>query len=149
MTYLDNRYQRHVKELYPKPPKPEKRLEFCVISAWAMVIAMFWFGWTSYASIHWIVPIIATALLGFSILGMFVSLFNYIIDVYLWVAASALAATTVARSVFGAAFPTFASQMYAKLGVHWASSLLGFLALLMACVLLRSRYPFLSCGIHG
>ena len=58
--------------------------------------------------------------------------FNYIIDVYLWAAASALAGTTVIRSAFGAAFPLFANQMYSKLGTQWASSLLGFLALLMA-----------------
>jgi hypothetical protein len=58
--------------------------------------------------------------------------FNYIIDVYLWAAASALAGATVARSACGAAFPLFATQMYAKLGTQWASSLLGFLALLMA-----------------
>lgn len=32
-------------------------------------------------------------------------LFNYIIDVYLFAAASALAATTVVRSLFGAIFP--------------------------------------------
>ena len=31
--------------------------------------------------------------------------FNYIIDVYLWSAASALSATTVCRSAFGAGFP--------------------------------------------
>ena len=54
------------------------------------------------------------------------------IDVYLWAAASALAATTVCRSFFGAGFPLFAGQMYEKLGTQWASSLLGFLALLMA-----------------
>jgi len=34
------------------------------------------------------------------------------------------------RSSFGAAFPLFAGAMFSKLGVGWASSLLGFLALL-------------------
>jgi hypothetical protein len=63
---------------------------------------------------------------------MFVSCFNYIIDVYLWAAASALAGTTVVRSLFGAGFPLFATQMYAKLGTQWASSLLGFIALVLA-----------------
>ena len=58
--------------------------------------------------------------------------FNYIIDVYLWSAASALSAATVCRSAFGAGFPLFATQMYEKLGPQWASSLLGFLALVMA-----------------
>lgn len=33
------------------------------------------------------------------------------------------------RSSFGAGFPLFATAMYNKLGVGWASSLLGFLAI--------------------
>ncbi|WVF67479.1 hypothetical protein IAT40_002235 [Kwoniella sp. CBS 6097] len=132
MTVIEPRFQRHAKAVAPLPPKPEKRLELCVISGWSLVIAMFWFGWTSYSSIHWISPVIAGGLIGVATLGMFVSLFNYIIDVYLWSAASALAGATVVRSLFGAAFPLFATQMYEKLGTQWASSLLGFLALVLA-----------------
>lgn len=59
---------------------------------------------------------------------------NHIIDSYLWSAASALSASTVVRSAFGAGFPLFASQMYSKLGTQWASSLLGFIALVLAPV---------------
>ncbi|WWC63519.1 uncharacterized protein I303_106122 [Kwoniella dejecticola CBS 10117] len=132
MTIIEPRFQRYAKRVAPLPPAPEKRLELCVISGWSLVIAMFWFGWTSYSSIHWISPVIAGGLIGIGTLGMFVSLFNYIIDVYLWSAASALAGATIVRSLFGAAFPLFASQMYEKLGTQWASSLLGFLALVMA-----------------
>ncbi|OWZ29802.1 polyamine transporter 1 [Cryptococcus neoformans AD2-60a] len=131
LTVIEPRYQRHAKKVAPNPPKPEKRLELCVISGFSLVIAMFWFGWTSYSSIHWISPVLAGGLIGVGVLGMFVSLFNYIIDVYLWSAASALASATVVRSLFGAGFPLFATQMYDRLGTQWASSLLGFLALLM------------------
>lgn len=44
------------------------------------------------------------------------------------VAASAIAANTFLRSFFGAGFPLFATQMFNNLGVEWAGSLLGFLA---------------------
>jgi hypothetical protein len=54
----------------------------------------------------------------------------YSSDAYLASAASALAINTVVRSAFGAGFPLFASQMFKKLGVPGASSLLGGLALL-------------------
>ena len=53
---------------------------------------------------------------------------NYIIDCYLMNANSAIAGNTLMRSFFGAGFPLFATQMYHKLGVDWATSLLGFLA---------------------
>jgi len=52
-------------------------------------------------------------------------------------AASVLAANSVLRSLFGAAFPLFTTYMYQNLGIHWASSVPGFLALM--CV----PFPFL------
>ncbi|WVQ79707.1 hypothetical protein IAT38_001807 [Cryptococcus sp. DSM 104549] len=132
VTVIEPRFQRHAKAVAPSPPEPERRLELCVISGISLVISMFWFGWTSYSSIHWISPVLAGGLIGVATLGMFVSLFNYIIDVYLWSAASALAVATVFRSLFGAGFPLFATQMFEKLGTQWASSLLGFIALVLA-----------------
>jgi len=63
MTVIEPRYLRHAAR-HPGAPKPEKRLELCMISAWALVIAMFWFAWTSYASIHWISPVLAGGLIG-------------------------------------------------------------------------------------
>lgn len=44
---------------------------------------------------------------------------------------SALAGNTLIRSSFGAAFPLFGAPMYHRLGVNWASSLLGFLVIAM------------------
>lgn len=52
-------------------------------------------------------------------------------DSYTIYAASVLAATAMLRSFFGAAFPLFVSQMYAALGIHWASSVPAFLTLAM------------------
>lgn len=133
MTVIEPRYLRYAAQVAPEMPKPEKRLELCIISAWCLVVAMFWFGWTGgYSSVHWMSPVLAGGLIGVGVLGMFVSCFNYLVDTYLWAAASALAATTVCRSAFGAGFPLFATQMFEKLGVQWASSLLGFIALLLA-----------------
>ena len=56
---------------------------------------------------------------------------NYFIDVYMWHANSAIAGNTFIRSLFGAGFPLFAVQMFHKLGVNWAASLLGFLCIAM------------------
>ena len=44
-------------------------------------------------------------------------------------AASAIAANTVLRSVFGAVLPLAGLDMYDKLGLGWGNSLLGFVAL--------------------
>lgn len=47
-------------------------------------------------------------------------------------AASVLAANSVLRSLFGAAFPLFTEQMYTNLGLHWAASVPAFLS--VACI---------------
>lgn len=69
--------------------------------------------------------------MGTGILLILVNGLNYIVDVYKANANSAIAANTVVRALFGAVFPLFAESMYARLGVPWATSLLGFLTLSM------------------
>ena len=46
--------------------------------------------------------------------------------------ASALAANTVIRSAVAAAFPLFTVQMFNRLGINWACTLIGLLGLLLA-----------------
>ena len=65
---------------------------------------------------------------------IFMALLNYLTDAYEIYAASAMAAASCSRSIFGAVLPLAAKPMYEKLGVAWASSLLGFLSLGMSIV---------------
>ncbi|KAJ9272836.1 hypothetical protein DTO212C5_1097 [Paecilomyces variotii] len=74
---------------------------------------------------------------GFGMVLVFLSIMNYLIDAYTIFAASVLAANSVLRSCFGAAFPLFTTYMYNNLGIHWASSIPAFLA--VACI----PFPFL------
>jgi hypothetical protein len=54
---------------------------------------------------------------------------TYLVDCYGKYAASALAANTVLRSIFGCILPLAGPTMYSKLGLGWGNSLLGFVAL--------------------
>ncbi|KAK7416886.1 hypothetical protein QQX98_004944 [Neonectria punicea] len=114
------------------PLAPEMRLPGGMIGSIALPAGMFWFAWTTYSSVYWLSPVAAGVPFGFGLTLIFTAVFSYLIDAYTIYAASALAANTVLRSLFGAAFPLFTRQMYDKLGTQWASSLPGFLAL--ACV---------------
>ncbi len=116
---------------------PEARLPPCMVASVTIPIGLFWFAWTNYPSIHWIVCIIAGAPFGFGMVLVFLSIMSYLIDTYTIFAASVLAANSVLRSIFGAVFPLFTTYMYQDLGIHWASSIPAFLAL--ACV----PFPFL------
>jgi DHA1 family multidrug resistance protein-like MFS transporter len=108
---------------------PEKRLPPACIGAFCIPICLFWFGWTSRASIHWIVPIIGSSFFSIGAFLLFNSVLNYLGDAYPEYAASVFAGNDFIRSSFGAGFPLFANAMYRKLGTAWASSLLGFLSI--------------------
>ncbi|PPQ81697.1 hypothetical protein CVT26_007770 [Gymnopilus dilepis] len=129
--YYNPKYEDEAARLAPKPVPPEFRLEMVFYAGPLFALSFFWFAWTSYPRLSYWGPMLSGFPMGFSIQFIFLGLFNYIIDAYLAVAASALASMTVVRSVFGAAFPLFANNMYQALNPRWASSLLGFIAILM------------------
>ena len=128
LSYFNPRYAVAIKRYAPHPVPPEVRMEVCTWAAPIFALAFFWFGWTSYPSISYWAPLMAGFPIGLSVVFIFLGLFNYTIDAYLAVAASALSAMTVVRSLFGAAFPLFATQMYETLNPRWASTLLGCIA---------------------
>ncbi|KIY65609.1 MFS general substrate transporter [Cylindrobasidium torrendii FP15055 ss-10] len=130
--FMSRRYAKLVVEWQGFPP-PEHRLYAAMIGAPALVIGGFWLGWTGeYASVHWIVPTISLYFLGMSFVCFFNSFLTYIVDTYLMYAASGLASNTILRSLVAAAFPLFTTQMYHNLGVNWASTLIAFIAVLLA-----------------
>ncbi|KAF4543191.1 uncharacterized protein LTHEOB_6925 [Lasiodiplodia theobromae] len=116
----------------PGGAEPEYRLPPTIVGAVIVPIALFGFGWTTYSSVHWIVPIIFSTLFGIGVICVYSGVFTFLVDCYPLYAASALAANSFARSSFAAAFPLFGVQMYNRLGYQWATSLLAFLALAMA-----------------
>ncbi|KAK4225521.1 putative transporter mfs2 [Podospora fimiseda] len=131
-AFVDNkRYMRVAAENGGSAP-PEARLPLAIIGSVFLPIGLFWFAWTNGPEIHWIVPIIASAFFAAGLVGVFLSLLTYMIDSYTVYAASVLAANSVLRSLFGAAFPLFTTYMYQDLGIHWASTVPAFLAL--ACM---------------
>jgi hypothetical protein len=133
----NKRYAKAIEASESGIAAPEARLPPAFIGSIAIPVGLFWFAWTNSPNIHWIVSIMASAPFGFGIVLVCLSIINYLIDAYLIYAASVLAANSVLRSLFGAAFPLFTGYMYADLGIHWASSIPAFLAL--ACV----PFPFL------
>lgn len=133
----DNKRYIKTQEKHGGFAPPEARLPPTMIASICIPVGLFWFAWTNYPSIHWIVSIIAGAPFGFGMVLVFLGIMNYLIDAYTIFAASVLAANSVLRSLFGAAFPLFTTYMFNNLGIHWASSIPAFLAL--ACV----PFPFL------
>ncbi|KAK9855888.1 hypothetical protein MYU51_001545 [Penicillium brevicompactum] len=110
-------------------PIPEWRLPPVILAGGLFSAGLFWLGWTGFTrSIHWIAPTLSGLFTGAGLLIIFIQLFNYLIDTYLALAASALAANTMCRSIVAAGFPLFSRQMFAGMGIQWAGTLLGCVA---------------------
>ncbi|KAL1959168.1 hypothetical protein VTO42DRAFT_2673 [Malbranchea cinnamomea] len=110
------------------------RLTLAAIGGPLMVASLFWLGWTARKSIHWISPILAGLPFGMGCTIIFMSLISYLVDAYGIFSASALASGTWTRSVWGALLPMAGKPMYHSLGIAWANSLLGFIALGMVAI---------------
>jgi len=135
-TYFSHLYGKTAARLGRKPP-PEEHLKKGMVAAVLGPVSLFWFAWTSQPSVHWAIPVVASIPFGVAFTFAFTASFTYKVDAYRPYAASAMGANSFLRSSFAAAFPLFTNQMYRKLGVTWAGTLIAFLLLAM------TPFPFL------
>lgn len=112
-------------------PEPELRLPPAMVGSVLVTVGLFWFAWTTYPSVHWIVPIIATVVfstgcvfcsfidnvvVNLLILVMdrffflFQGIWTFLVAAYPKYAASSMAVNTTTRCIFAAAFPLFTNQ---------------------------------------
>ena len=121
--------KRHVPRFHPEPPSPEHRLYAAMIGSIGLPIGLFWFGWSGYHDAHWASTAVAIVPFAWGNICIFISLMQYMGDTYAGaVVASAASANGLARYLLASVFPLFTIQMYEKLGINWASSLLGFVS---------------------
>ncbi|KAL5116646.1 hypothetical protein ACEQ8H_005395 [Pleosporales sp. CAS-2024a] len=111
---------------------PEHRLYSAMLGSSGIVLGLFWLGWCAGTGQHWAACLAGAIPFAWGNICLFTSAALYLVDVYgPQNGASAMAANGISRYGMGAVFPLFAVQMYEALGIAWATSLLGFLALFM------------------
>ncbi|PMD31136.1 MFS general substrate transporter [Hyaloscypha variabilis F] len=111
-----------------KRNNPEARLPPMMLGSMLFAAGLFMFGGGSGVEKSAATGIVGAGLIGAGFILIFQNAVNYLIDAFTIHAASAQAANTFLRSLAGAGFPLFATPMFHKLGVNWASYLLGFVA---------------------
>ncbi|WFD01215.1 hypothetical protein MYAM1_003977 [Malassezia yamatoensis] len=111
--------------------KPEYRMEPAFLGGIFFPVALFWFGWTTFSSVHWISPIIAFGLFVSATFLLFQGFLSYIGENFPRYLASAYASNGLFRALVGGAFPLFATQMFERLTLQGGCSLLGGLAILL------------------
>ncbi|TGO45286.1 hypothetical protein BCON_0405g00050 [Botryotinia convoluta] len=149
----DHLYLQSAKRSKTGTPIPEARLYSSIPGSLLFTAGLFWYGWSSYPSLPWIVPTLGIGCVGFGIYSIYLAVVNYLTDSYEKYNASALSAASLGRNTFGAFLPLASPALYTNLGFQWGSSLLGFVALVLslAPVLLlvkgeeiRKRSPFMK-----
>ena len=73
LVFFNPRYEHAMAQYAPSPVPPEYRLEPCLYGAPVYALSFFWFGWTSYPSISFWVPMLAGLAMGLSVVFIFVS----------------------------------------------------------------------------
>ena len=104
---------------------PEGRLYFSCIECALLPVGLFWFGWTSFSFIHWIVPALAVGCATMGIFSIYLAVFNYLADTYHRYASSALAAQSFCRNMLGGVFPLITDAMFTRMTFAGAASFLG------------------------
>lgn len=74
-------YQRRIASMGGRNV-PEARVQIAKTAAITFPISLFWFAWTTYQSVHWIVPIVASALWGWSFYTLILMTYTYTEDSY-------------------------------------------------------------------
>ncbi|TVY82192.1 MFS transporter prlG, partial [Lachnellula suecica] len=130
--------------------EPEMRLPACVFFASLVPISFFWYGWSADRGVYWLVPVLGLVPFGIGMIGVFVPAKTYLIDGFPAYSASAIAALTSSRTLFGGFLALAGPSMNSRLGIGWANTLLGFVTLVFVPAtaliarygkVLRKRYP--------
>lgn len=120
---------------------PEQRLPMMCVGGCLFPAGLFIFALTSSPDVHWIGQLAGSVPIAMGIYIVFNQCLNYIIDTYVNTANSAIGANTFVRSFFGASFPLVGPALYHRLGVAWATGLIGLVGICMIPIpLLFYRY---------
>ncbi|KAJ7136110.1 major facilitator superfamily domain-containing protein [Mycena epipterygia] len=120
---------------------PEIRLEIGLMASIFIPTSVLIFGFSSKASIPWIVPVIGAALYLPGIFLNFQSILMYVTSAYPAYAASVLAGNDLFRSTIASVFPLFGRAFFTNLGLGPGSALLaGISFLLMPVFWLLLKY---------
>ncbi|KAG1741333.1 multidrug resistance protein 4 [Suillus lakei] len=127
---LSNKVYLHLAAKNGGNGKPEMRVPALIFGSLFAPVGLLWYGWSAQAKLHFIMPIIGTAIFSFGFMTTFLPIQLYLVDTFTY-AASATAAASTFRSLLGFAFPLFGQQMFAALDYGGGNSLLAGLAIVI------------------
>ncbi|KLU88220.1 hypothetical protein MAPG_07207 [Magnaporthiopsis poae ATCC 64411] len=79
------------------------------------------YGWGIDGGVHWMLPLVGTAITGFGSILIFAGIQTYLVDAFEEYAASAVGANAVLRGLAGALLPLSGLGLYRVLGWGYGS----------------------------
>ncbi|KAI9044322.1 MFS transporter [Aspergillus affinis] len=128
-TRVIDHIQRHLYATHGGVHLPEFRLPVMPAATLTQAAGIFLYGWSADFRTHWILPNVGAAVFMGAAMTCAIAVNMYMIDTYGKYAASALAAISMLRQIFGCFFPIFSPYLYDRLGYGWGNSVLGFISL--------------------
>ncbi|KAH8897282.1 MFS general substrate transporter, partial [Thozetella sp. PMI_491] len=133
MAHLSDQTIKH-RAAAGKTITPEDRLPMIITLPGSLTfpLGLFMYGWSVEGHVHWIIPLIGTAITGFGSILIFIGIQTYLIDTFERYAASVIGANAVLRGTAGALIPLGGLGLYHSIGWGWGNSALAFAALAFA-----------------
>lgn len=125
-------HTKRMKLLHGGKIKPEWRLPPMALGFVIAPLGLFIYGWTAYKHIHFIVPVIGTALCGFATYTVVIPVTTYLVDISGIFRGSVISAMTMSRNIMSTVLPLAGPPLYHSLGLGWGNSVLAFIALSFA-----------------
>ncbi|KAJ6148860.1 hypothetical protein N7471_000059 [Penicillium samsonianum] len=125
-----------IRQKDPDALQPEVRLYWLLWVAPLLTIGLFGFAWTSLGPphVHWIAPMIFSALIAIANYAIYMATIDYMIAAYGPYAASATGGNGFARDFLAGIAAMYSLPMYTHMGtthhLEWPSTFLGFMAIL-------------------
>ena len=127
-SLTSDRYVIHQREKQGDGFKPESRLVHLLLAGIILPLGFIIYGWALAFHVQYIVPLIGTCVVGFSMTLSTLPVETYVVDVYKIHGASAIAAGVIFRATAGAFLPLIGPPLYQSIGLGWGNTVLALIA---------------------
>lgn len=126
---MQDRIYKYLSRKYGDSGRPEYRLVVTQAGMFIFPVGLLIWGWTAEAEVHWMGPIIGSAVFAYGLMLAFNSIQNWLVDEFFPYSAAAMAAASFLRSTTGCILPIFADNLFLNLGYGWGGTLLALVSL--------------------
>lgn len=137
---LDSIYVR-LSNFYKVGGQPEYRLPLVIIGGFTLPLTVCAYGWIAQWHLPMPLPLLATALLGFTLLFTYIPLMTYVVDAFGRFSASAMTGLIVTRCLMGTFLPLVVEPLVERFGYGFGLTIIAAASLCLSPIpLLVSRY---------